>query len=274
MLAFVDSSGVPHPHDPNATWAVAAVCIPTESSRKIAAIIHGLKMKHIGAPHSGAPTMELKAHRLLSRSRFNQAKHGHLKAVRNLNLLGAVFDTIESLPELSIYAVVGRRPDMVPEGSPGYLSIPYRYLLQRIHRHAWEVNQDKMVFMIFDEGEPYRDGDLSVAFTNFLFHAPEGQAMKNILETGLFVSSAVTPGIQLADLVAGALRHELELRDAKKIPGFTSDLFEATVGKYAAIVHAKTRDFEAGFTTLYGIVRLARSFTWPSPKKEVEEPDE
>jgi len=249
MLAFIDESGDPHPTDSCMTWALAAVCVPPASSRQLSAVIHGLKMRHFGAPAEyGDPMVELKAKKMFNRTQFRRAAAGNTKAVRCLSLVDAVFGMIQTFDEMAIYAVVGKRPTTTPIVAQGYLSAHRRFLLQRIQRHAWDTGEETLAVLVFDEKDPYADAKLSLAVSNFLFNSAEGKKMTNLLETPMLVSSIATPGVQLADLVASCLRNEMELREEGKLTGFTADHFVNAVGKYAAIVRGKTKNFptEAG----------------------------
>ena len=54
------------------------------------------------------------------------------------------------------------------------------------------------------------DRKITEAFTSFLFKTNFGRSFEHILEMPLFVSSAVTPSIQFADIFAGIIRHYYE----------------------------------------------------------------
>ncbi|MCM1156431.1 MAG: DUF3800 domain-containing protein [Roseburia sp.] len=64
--------------------------------------------------------------------------------------------------------------------------------------------------MIFDEIHEEADRKIAEAMTGFLFKTDFGRSFRHILEMPLFVSSAVTPAIQLADIFAGIVRHYYE----------------------------------------------------------------
>ncbi len=72
--------------------------------------------------------------------------------------------------------------------------------------------------MIFDEINEDSDRKISEALTGFFFKTNLGRSFNHVLEMPLFVSSGVTPSIQLADIFAGIVRHyyehELDQRDA------------------------------------------------------------
>ncbi len=61
--------------------------------------------------------------------------------------------------------------------------------------------------MIFDEVHEEADRKIAEAITGFLFKTNFGRSFHHILEMPLFVSSAVTPAVQFADIFAGIVRH-------------------------------------------------------------------
>jgi len=265
MLAFIDESGIPHPSDPCPTWALAAVCFPKESSRRLAGVIHGLKMKHFGKPpNAGDPPVEIKAHALLNGRRYKQAALGHAKALRGANLVESVFDVIQKTKEIAVFGVTGERPTLPPRTPPGLLPLHYLFLLQRIYRHAVELGEETMAVVVFDEKDPDVDAKLSHAFAHFLFSVPEGQAMKNVLETAFFVSSKITFGVQLADLAASCLRQSLGLSIDGQFGGFTPDPFISAIRRFDAILRSKTTDFNDPVRgSLPGIYRMPAKYFQP-----------
>lgn len=62
----------------------------------------------------------------------------------------------------------------------------------------------------FDSQDEGNDQIVARRMKNFLFRSDEGRSMQGLLETAFFVSSKVEEGIQLADLVAGIIRHHHE----------------------------------------------------------------
>ena len=64
--------------------------------------------------------------------------------------------------------------------------------------------------MIFDEVHEDADRKIAEAITGFLFQNEVWRSFHHILEMPLFVSSAVTPAVQFADIFAGIVRHYYE----------------------------------------------------------------
>lgn len=73
--------------------------------------------------------------------------------------------------------------------------------------------------MIFDEVHEDIDRKIAEAITGFLFKTKFGRSFHHILEMPLFVSSAVTPAVQFADIFAGIVRHYYENELDQKEPG-------------------------------------------------------
>jgi len=107
------------------------------------------------------------------------------------------------------FAIVMEKPTYVPQPPLGYLAVQYRNLLETVQRHM-EVTRDKekdLAVVIFDEYDRQTDINIVQAFDRFIFVLYEPR-LKNagrtirIVETPLFVSSALSSGLQLADLFA------------------------------------------------------------------------
>ena len=121
-----------------------------------------------------------------------------------------------------------------------------------------------MAVVVFDEKDPDVDAKLSHAFAHFLFSVPEGQAMKNVLETAFFVSSKITFGVQLADLAASCLRQSLGLSIDRQFGGFTPDPFISAIRRFDAILRSKTTDFNDPVRgSLPGIYRMPAKYFQP-----------
>lgn len=82
----------------------------------------------------------------------------------------------------------------------------YIYLLQRINALAERENVHS-VFVIIDNNSRRVDKWAAYAFCNYLYRSTARQELGRVLEVPIFGDSAMTTGIQLADIVAGVLRH-------------------------------------------------------------------
>lgn len=84
----------------------------------------------------------------------------------------------------------------------------YSRLLERVDAMMSEEHEDDMAVVALDSQDEQTDTARARAFGNFLYGNPYGRQLSYIVETPFFVSSKVTLGIQLADLVAYALAQQ------------------------------------------------------------------
>jgi hypothetical protein len=92
----------------------------------------------------------------------------------------------------------------------------YYYLLERVETMLQEDYPDDMAIVLLDSGGIKTDNRRAIAFGNFLYGHEAGRRMQRVVETPFFVSSSLTPGIQIADLFAYALAQQnLGRREAK-----------------------------------------------------------
>ena len=111
--------------------------------------------------------------------------------------------------DAAIFAVIMDRPDetiVVPEN---HLPRQYYLLMKKIEFYCNHHHYGKAM-MIFDEVHEDADRKIAEALIGFLFKTNFGRSFHHILEMPLFVSSAVTPAIQFADIFAGIVRHYYE----------------------------------------------------------------
>ena len=94
-------------------------------------------------------------------------------------------------------------PIIVPEH---HLPKQYYLLLKKVEFYCNHHHYGKAM-MIFDEVHEDADRKIAEAITGFLFKTKFGRSFHHILEMPLFVSSAVTPAVQFADIFAGIGRH-------------------------------------------------------------------
>lgn len=95
----------------------------------------------------------------------------------------------------------------------------YHYLLERVEAMMQESCPHDMAMVLLDSGDEETNKRRATAFGNFLYGHEAGKSMQKIVETPFFVTSMLTPGIQIADLFAYALaqqnlgRKEAKLRE-------------------------------------------------------------
>jgi hypothetical protein len=115
-------------------------------------------------------------------------------------MVNSVFEVLGLIS--AVFAIVMPKPSFKPYTRPGAVTPWHRFLIQRIYHHMLAVAPEDIAAIISDEYGREKDAELAIGITNFLFKLPEGQQYTNVLETPLFVSSNLCPGIQIADIFA------------------------------------------------------------------------
>ena len=258
MLVFIDESGHPHPNDPTTRPVLAAVCFPEAASRSISNRLFGIKRSLLGNERAGE---ELKAHEILNRRTFN--RRPELR-----ELVAEAFDQIQDL-EVTIFAVVMEKPTSVIARDTVYLPQQYRYILQRAN--ALMEGQDGMASVLVD-GDGSQYGGLSAKFDSYLSRSYEGRAMTKVVDTPYFVDSRYTIGIQLADIVAGAIRLYQE-EELFRNP-HPSDPFLRAIARYYRIIERKSKDLQSPEgRTLHGIYFMPEHLHYPNIDNESSDAD-
>lgn len=247
MLVFIDESGLPLPFDSCTRPTLCAVCIPKETHRTVTGVIFNIKKRVYGVPSDPSQLIEIKANKLLVRRVFREAEAGIASAIKKVDLLNAIIDACESIFSfIRVYAVVMHRPPAVPTYPPQHLEKENIALLQRVDSLMGQryVNSNRMASIIFDEKDINGDMKRAYAFSQYMFTSPRGRSCsETILDTPLFVASEHSPGIQLADLLAGAIRIYYESRIEQQT---SLGAFETAVSKLHAYAKSKTDDFSDG----------------------------
>lgn len=248
MLVFIDESGHPRPGDPTSRPVILAVCIREADCGRLARTMFALRRN-------------LQNHLKLSRTE----QEGHAVELLNRRALtrmppkrefaDSIFDALRDF-NLAVFAVVMERPDQEPYAGSDFLQPQFKWLLERISLFMEHEHPDEFAICVFDGQTPTQNRRFSDSFTNFMARTAIGQAMDRIVPTPFFVDSALTPGIQVADLFAYVTRlnEEKELHRST----FGRDLYLSVIRRYAQIVRAKTRDYEddTGFVH-YGIATMS-----------------
>jgi hypothetical protein len=228
MLVFIDQSGVPQPKDAHPFSVLLAVCIEENQSRHIAGALHNLKQTYLDIPtikqiygrmheiglESNQITKPLKVAFEGNDPTLLELKGAYLAAQKVYEEIPKVRELVDSTINLlvnvhAIFAIVMQRPTFMPKPQLGYLAVQYRNLLEAIQRHM-EVahkNENDLAIMIFDEYDRQTDTNMAHAFGRFIFQLYEPRLSERghtlrIVETPLFVNSALSSGLQLADLFA------------------------------------------------------------------------
>jgi len=205
VLAFTDQSGNIHMNDQVLRPVLLTLCIMESDVGDLTRRIHNIKERIFGAEDENNPR-EIKASDLLNPKSIT-------KRTNNKQLADEVLNLIQSY-RVSVFACVMERPEQVmPLEKAEILPNRFRFLLERV---SFDANERKsMALLVYDEDA--KDKIMWKAINNFLFKHNFGKTL-NILEMPLFVKSIITPGVQVADLMAGVIRHYFENNLHKKEP--------------------------------------------------------
>ena len=167
--------------------------------------------------------------------------------------------------DAAIFAVIMDKPDepvIVPEH---HLPKQYYLLMKKIEFYCNHHHYGKAM-MIFDEVHEDADRKIAEALTGFLFKTDFGRSFHHILEMPLFVSSAVTPAIQFADIFAGIVRHYYENELDQKEPEtdfqkWIMELFNKLKSLTENNYIPKSRYVE------YGFQKIGKNYSYPVSEK-------
>lgn len=252
MLAYIDESGIAHYHDSTKRPVLLAVCISEELHRTIAGRVHRWRKD---LPNAFAWRVgELKGHMLIKPRIFK-------KFPSDRDLVDRAFDLIlES--DIAIFAVIMNHPRKDRNLAAGILPFEYRRIIQRVNLYMQHEHEHDMAVLVFDgKGTGLIPGGLAPAVEAFLFRSEEGRSYRNVVESPLFVDSKITPGIQLADLAASAVRQFYEKKLHLHTPS-GRDPFLLALSRYNEILQSKTRDYEVGPSRHYGFYRMPSPFLY------------
>jgi hypothetical protein len=244
MLAFIDESGSIHQNDSNPVSALVAVCMAERAHRGVSRQLYATKRAVLGRDDAG----ELKAIDLINERTFRRIPEKR-------ELVESVFDLINRL-DITIFAIVVPRPTKSINFPVDHLPTPHQFLLQRINALAEEVKQEAI--LVYDgNGMNIQGMNLSACVSDYIFKVAEyNNILRRLVDTPLFVDSRVTPGIQLADLIASVVRQCDPINHAEGITKSSS--YSSAINRYYRIIKAKSRDdlrSDSGHT-LYGIYKI------------------
>lgn len=243
MLTFIDESGHPPPEDPSTRPVLASVSFAQRDSRYISGRVHAVKRDLLGQEKA---QKELKANNLLNERTF--CRKPELR-----ELVESVFELLRDLP-VTVFAIVMEKPTEPLPRSDSRLPRQYRYILRRVDSLLQDYPESLSVVLIDGDGSQY--GGLSAKIEQYLHRHGEGRALSKIVDSPYFVDSRYTVGIQLADLVAGAVRqyHEAEL-DGRSSPS----PYLSAIARYYRIIREKTKDVADPYSDVdwHGIHRMS-----------------
>jgi hypothetical protein len=248
MLVFVDESGKPHPKDSTVNPVLCAVCIGERDIKQISQKIFNLKMKIYGKD------TEIKSTSLIRRQIFSKNMSNNKLYVDELVKIACSFD-------IRVFAIIMEKPNTPFILTKTLIPRHYKMIITRVEYFCEKYNFEKAI-LVFDEISPGEDFVVAKCITNFLFMSKLGKSFHRILEMPLFVNSAVTPAIQIADIFAGILRHYyengLDLIDQEKI----KDVFISWINGLFIQIKNKTENYRQASTGFidYGFYKIGKSF--------------
>jgi hypothetical protein len=259
VLVFIDESGHPRPRDSVERPVILAVCIKESDTARLGRAIFGMERNLLGKMSLDKAEQEGKATTFLNRRALT--RHAAKREFAE-----SFFELLRDF-DLAVFAVVMERPDTDPYSGAGLLQAQYRWLLERIDRYMEDEHPKHMALPIFDALDPKQTRTFSDCFGAFMARSQAGRAMQHVVPMPLFVDSALTPGIQIADRFAYVIRLYYE-HSLSQTHGL-SDPYFRTVQRYAQIVRSKTRDYEHedGYTH-FGIATMDKAkFDYKLPER-------
>ena len=260
MLTFIDESGHPHPNDPATRPVLASVTFAQRDSRYISGRIHAVKRNLLGQEKA---QKELKANSLLNERTFRRKPELR-------ELVESVFELLRDLP-VTIFAIVMEKPAEPLPRSDGRLPRQYRYILRRVDSLLQDYPESLSVVFIDGDGSQY--GGLSAKIEQYLHRHGEGRALGKIVDSPYFVDSRYTAGIQLADLVAGAVRqyHEADL-DGRSSP----NAYLSAIARYYRIIREKAKDVTDPHSDVdwHGLHRMSERMHYHTSEEEAVDSSE
>lgn len=208
MLVFVDES-YHAATDQNAKSTFSAVLIQERRYREFDMKLFDLK-KHfwkVANPYD----MELKGRLLLSSRALNLPKNRDFveQFITLCKEVGAVFFAVVQDGIFPLASESNKLPNL------------YRALVRRVNTFMADKYPDQHAVFFFDGIDHRTNQKIAISFNNFMYRHRWGQTSKNILPTPFFCDSEVSPGIQIADVLAYCVNQRYGGRR-----GYLEDIFK------------------------------------------------
>jgi len=189
MLVFVDESyderDVPHPKS-----TFSAMLIQERRYREFDMKLFELKRHFwkVTNPYD----MELKGRKLLNERVLSLPKNRDFveQFITLCKEVGVVFFAVVQEGTFTLASESDKLPGL------------YRALLRRVNTFMEDKHTDDQAVFFFDGIDHRTNQKIAISFSNFMYRHHRGQASKNILPTPFFCDSEVSPGIQMADVIA------------------------------------------------------------------------
>ncbi len=193
MLIFIDESY--QQKTVGDVWtALAAICVPKESSRDLARELFNLKKRfwHVKGPDE----IELKGSKLLNAR--------GIQSPRNRDFIQEIVSLCK-LYKLTPFAVAqhyGEGLELTRLRDKGVLPDLHKAVLRRVHKLLVDKYPERLGLLAFDERDRQTNRHISRAFRDYLFKSKEAREFEQIIETPFFYDSQITPAGEIADIVA------------------------------------------------------------------------
>ena len=189
MLVFIDESYKQANH-PNPKTTYGAVLIEESQYREFDTKLFNLKRKFfkVSQPHE----KELKGRLLLSEQAIEMPK--------NRSLIEQILYLCQEMGMVPFALTQDGTISMT--GKSDRLTDLYKGILWRINAYMNENHPDGVATLFFDDIDRQSNMNIAINFTNFMHRHAWGRSYTNILPVPFFCNSVVSPGIQIADIVA------------------------------------------------------------------------
>jgi len=246
VLAFIDESGKPHPKDSTMNPILCCVCIKESDIKYISQRIYQLKTKIF------QNDSEIKSTSLINRRIFLKNLTKNKQYVDEFVKAACSFD-------IKVFAIIMEKPNLPIALSEKLLPKHFKLLVKRIEFFCEKYGHEKAI-LVFDGINMKEDYIVSKCITNFLFMSKYGKGFHHILEMPFFVSSEVTPAIQIADIFAGIIRHYYE--NGLDITVQNKDEFEIWIRSLFTQIVNKTEDILSPSAKYpeYGFYKMGKNF--------------
>lgn len=213
MLVFVDESEWPKPSTPGGYTVWAAVALQPQLSKSFSREIFNLERKfwRINEPHE----FEIKGRMLLNKRALTSPK--------KIEFVEEVLSICKRYELLAFVIAMRQVGEPMLKGfsqEESRIFKVYHYLLERVEAMMGENYPEDMAIVLLDSSDKETDKRRAITFGNFLYGHEEGKSMQRIVDTPFFVSSTLTPGIQIADLFAYAMAQQNLGRKEAKLKEF------------------------------------------------------
>lgn len=258
MLVFIDQSGTHHPQDASRFTTIVTACMEETEHEELSKCLFRLKHDIYGI--TDPSKKELHAKTMLSRNTFNRAAAGIKDAQKHVRFVNSIFEAYIAKSNITLFAVTMDRPAAVLDYPERKLPIQFHHLFQRVCAMMQDQDKRDKALLMFDRDIFGSDADLSLRVTSFLFTHPSGKQMASrIVDSAFFVGSSITPGVQIADLIAGCVRQYYEY-DIQNLHYSTHDPYFLRLQHYHHIAKQKTKDYPNNRGEWnYGFYKLPRT---------------